>query len=365
MKRMVGVLISVFSMAAFADQGTTVMPARQMNLNDINYSGQAGNGVQFRVLLHASCFGTNLRSVANPLSPNSTVHMTANMTRMDGATGTFAVSFPASIVIAQAPAEAHPVTVTGISTSPKAAVSGQTLLMTLPDVGQAGKRIYSLNSVSFVQEGASGGTYMGNNGPLSASVSYNYSSDNTTLEISAAFPGQTGFCGGYFSPLMVFFDSSRPALNGSSEFKLRPEGEVFFWPEGSSKWAFLVIDKNGNDSVDDGGELFGPDEKFVNGFEALAALDSNKDGVIDKRDKDFSRLRLWFDANGNGKTEKGELVPLAKKDIVSVSLKYEKDKLVPVGERGEFRERGTAKTSKNKTLEVIDVWLGVKKAKTK
>lgn len=351
--------------SASADQGTTIMPGRQLNLNDINYSGQAGNGIQFRVILRASCFGTNLRSVANPLSPTSQVNMTLAMTRIDGTPATFKVTFPANIVLGQAASEPRTVTVTGGAPGAQAAISGQTLMIKTPEVIKEGQRLYTLTSYSFIQEAAAGGMYMGANGSLSASVGYSYSADNSTLEISAAFPGQTGFCGGYFSPLMIFFSKDRPALNSKSDFKLRPEGESFYWPEGSENWALLAIDKNGNGKIDGGEELFGPDDKFLNGFEALAALDTNKDGKIDKKDKDFAKLKLWFDLNGDGKTDKDELRALSKKDIQSIGLKYTQDRLVSVGERGEFRERGTVETTKKSTYEIIDVWLGVQKAKTK
>jgi len=53
---------------------------------------------------------------------------------------------------------------------------------------------------------------------------------------------------------------------------------------------FLALDRNGNNVVDDGAELFGtatplPDGTTGNGFIALSQYDDNRDGVIDARDR--------------------------------------------------------------------------------
>lgn len=86
--------------------------------------------------------------------------------------------------------------------------------------------------------------------------------------------------------------------------------------------AFLAIDRNGNGSIDSGKELFGDQNGARNGFEELRKLDSNNDGVIDARDKDFSALRLFRD-NGKGITEAGELISLAEAGIESIDLNYQ------------------------------------------
>ncbi len=85
--------------------------------------------------------------------------------------------------------------------------------------------------------------------------------------------------------------------------------------------AFLTLDRNGNGIVDSGKELFGDQNGARNGFEELRKLDSNGDGVINARDKEFSALRLFRD-NGNGITEAGELISLADAGIESIDLNY-------------------------------------------
>lgn len=58
--------------------------------------------------------------------------------------------------------------------------------------------------------------------------------------------------------------------------------------EGSS---FLALDRNGNGTIDDGSELFGP--TTGNGFGELRELDSDNNGWIDENDELFYELRLW------------------------------------------------------------------------
>ena len=95
---------------------------------------------------------------------------------------------------------------------------------------------------------------------------------------------------------------------------------------------FLALDRNGDGTIDDVGELFGagfvlpsialrdklPEDE--SGFATLGELDSNFDGVIDAGDAQFADLLVWQDANGDGVSAPLELVGLSDLDIASIDL---------------------------------------------
>ena len=93
-----------------------------------------------------------------------------------------------------------------------------------------------------------------------------------------------------------------------------------------AKSGILVLDKSGDGKIETGNELFGDrtildDGKTASsGFAALAALDSNRDGVIDAKDAKFSELRIWVDKDGNGVSTPDELLTLEEAGIRSLNL---------------------------------------------
>ncbi len=100
------------------------------------------------------------------------------------------------------------------------------------------------------------------------------------------------------------------------------------WTAAGSENAFLALDRNGNGVIDGGRELFGnytsaPGGPSLNGFLALAAFDSNGDGIIDARDPVYWSLLLWTDRNHDGLSDPSELKRLADSGIASISVRYE------------------------------------------
>ncbi|MFH0824233.1 MAG: hypothetical protein V2B18_15885 [Pseudomonadota bacterium] len=88
----------------------------------------------------------------------------------------------------------------------------------------------------------------------------------------------------------------------------------------------LVMDRNGDGIINDGRELFGDHTVLAtgtpasNGFEALADLDGNADGTIDKNDPAYAQLMVWQDADGDGYTSAGELHTLDDLGIKAIDI---------------------------------------------
>jgi hypothetical protein len=109
--------------------------------------------------------------------------------------------------------------------------------------------------------------------------------------------------------------------------------ELTSWTAAGEDDAFLALDRNGNGSIDNAGELFGnytdqPSTKLPrNGFLALALFDlpsygGNDDGVVDSKDKMLQKLLLWRDADHDGVSSPDELSPLISNGITGISLDY-------------------------------------------
>ena len=86
--------------------------------------------------------------------------------------------------------------------------------------------------------------------------------------------------------------------------------------------AFLCRDLNGNGKIDDASELFSSttDPTTRTGFEALARLDDNEDGVIDAKDDVYETLLVWRDMNIDGQTQPAELSSISAYNIAALPL---------------------------------------------
>ncbi|HKT79695.1 MAG TPA: hypothetical protein VJP86_05715, partial [Vicinamibacterales bacterium] len=158
-------------------------------------------------------------------------------------------------------------------------------------------------------------------------------------------------CSHGYDPLIIDMADDGFAFtdaNNGVTFDLRADGHPIqtAWTQPGSTDAFLVLDRNGNGTVDDGSELFsdvspqnaaGANVKLKkkssgpNGFGALSVFDTvaaggNADGQISSDDSVFGALRLWTDENHNGVSEAPELKSLDSQGVRAISLKYSASK---------------------------------------
>ncbi|MDB5877404.1 MAG: hypothetical protein JWQ41_818, partial [Variovorax sp.] len=88
----------------------------------------------------------------------------------------------------------------------------------------------------------------------------------------------------------------------------------------------LVRDLDGNGAIDTGRELFGVDtikrngQKALNGFDALADLDSNADGNFTSADAAWGSVKVWRDLDQDGISDSGELLSLGDLGISRIGV---------------------------------------------
>ncbi len=135
-------------------------------------------------------------------------------------------------------------------------------------------------------------------------------------------------------PLVVAFDEAPGTFGSGGTSFFPPTGSTTTaWPSRRTPW--LGHDLDGSGCLESGRELFGPFTELPNGhlardgFEALSALDSNGDGIIDDADLDFPTLLLWAD-DGDHVCQLGEVTAVSRR-LTSVSLRATRE-LRPDGE---------------------------------
>lgn len=130
------------------------------------------------------------------------------------------------------------------------------------------------------------------------------------------------------------FEFTAPAEGVLFDLDADGVAELTAWSANDDTY-FLVFDRNGNGLIDSGAELFGsrtpaypsPGSPTTrDGFQALAFLEnpeygvSRSDGLLDRHDSAWLRLRLWRDVNHNGVSEPDELLQPEEVGLVSLSL---------------------------------------------
>jgi len=135
------------------------------------------------------------------------------------------------------------------------------------------------------------------------------------------------------SPILINLHDASFPLSGAGEpvwFDIDADGQPnrITWTEAHSAVAFLARDRNANGRIDDGSELFGnatpvhSGARAANGFEALAELDTNADGMVDPRDEVWSALLLWIDTNHDGVSQPDELHRVAGTPVEAIETEY-------------------------------------------
>ncbi len=358
----------------------TVPPPIESTLNAaVPFGVPDPEGSTVTVNLTASCYGTNNRSVMNPLSPSASVNAVMEFTA-DSA-HRYEFTFPAAVTSKAGQSVQASVTVKKVKKSDSSVVNisaqsiGNVISMRVPFVLAAvntdgtftqNARASTVSKIAFNQVGASAtaGSYQfyGYNGPLTFSQpSYTPSSQGTVLDIGVGFPGQDGFCGGYHSPLMLFTSDKMPAMSGKSRFPLNPDAEEVYWVEPGAEAYFLALDKKGDRQITEADQLFGNNKEFSNGFDALIVLDSNKDSKISAKDKLFKKLVVWRDVNGDGVSQAAEVQSVAEFGLVEIDLKYSKEGAYDFGDRAKAKESAKFKYKrggKGAVVEglILDVW---------
>jgi len=131
----------------------------------------------------------------------------------------------------------------------------------------------------------------------------------------------------------------------------------------------LVLDKDGNGTIDTGKELFGDQTlltngtKAANGFQALAELDGNADGKIDSSDAAYASLIIWQDADGNGYSSADELKTLSELGIASINTGYTDSTLVDANGNA-HKQVGSYTKADGTTGTTTDVWFKADKMDT-
>lgn len=143
-------------------------------------------------------------------------------------------------------------------------------------------------------------------------------------------------------------------------------GVLTDWPTAATPW--LALDLDGDGQIGSGRELFGTatlvdGRPASHGFEALAALDADKNGTLDARDPAYSRLVLWSDRDGDRVSQPWELTGLKHAGVISLSLRFKQQLRCDERgncemERSRFVWRGS--DGRSREGEVVDLHLAVR-----
>ncbi len=120
----------------------------------------------------------------------------------------------------------------------------------------------------------------------------------------------------FYDPLIINFDDTLPDLSSECfSFDIDCDGKSDQLSLLQNGNGFLALDSNGNNTIDDGSELFG--SKNGNGFADLAQYDSDNNCWIDANDPILDRLQIWINNE-----DESRLVGLGELGIGALYLGY-------------------------------------------
>jgi len=151
-------------------------------------------------------------------------------------------------------------------------------------------------------------------------------------------------------------------LDAGVQFDVRANGLPMQTGWVSAQDGLLVMDSNADGNINDGSELFGSSTLLADGtraqdgYQALAALDSNGDGMISRQDAVFTQLRVWVDANSDGLSAPDELRTLDGWGIASISTQAFASTQVNNG--NVLGLVSSYQTADGQSHQAADVWFG-------
>ncbi len=113
-----------------------------------------------------------------------------------------------------------------------------------------------------------------------------------------------------------------PSLQVSFDLDGTGRPQTYEWLKPTT--ALLVWDPNRDGTITSGRQLFGNATWWMlwpNAYAALDALDDDHDGWLSG--KELHGLALWFDRNGNGIADPGEVIPIEQTTIVAIRTSYD------------------------------------------
>jgi len=186
----------------------------------------------------------------------------------------------------------------------------------------------------------------------------------TSVNIIALTSAQTGVTTySFITPIVLDLNGDgiqTTTMQNGVTFDINDDGKADKTAWITNGDGLLVRDINKDGIINNGSELFGSATKLANGttaadgYKAMLAMDTNKDGLLTSMDAQFGELMVWVDKNGDGISNAGELFSLNDLGIKSLSLDATKSDLMNngnlVGLMGSFT------TSDGKTHTMGDVW---------